>query len=54
MTLYVAGDNFKGYCPVCGLPLNIDGACLKYHIKKAPKRKRYSGKSKSPNRWNNA
>jgi len=39
---------FNGFCPLCGLPLLADGKCRRYHkIKKAPKRPRYSGKSKS-------
>jgi hypothetical protein len=39
---------FVGFCPVCGLPLLVDGKCRKYHIKKLPKRGRFSGKSKTP------
>jgi len=39
------------FCNVCGLPLLVDGMCRKYkkHIKKAPKRGRFSGASKSEN-----
>lgn len=53
MTLIIAGDKeFKGFCPVCGLPLMPDGCCKKYHVKKLPKRERFSGKSKSKNAFN--
>jgi len=45
-------EEFVGFCPICGLPLLADGNCKKYHIKKLPKRGRYSGKSKSENRYN--
>ncbi len=41
-------EKFIGYCTVCGLPLLGDGKCKKYHIKKAPKRGRFSGKSQTP------
>jgi len=45
---------FKGHCPICGLPLLIDGKCQKYHKigSKTPKRGRFSGKSKSVNKYN--
>ncbi len=43
----------KGFCPICGLPIYDDKGCPKYHkIKKAPKRGRFSGPSKSVNKWN--
>jgi len=45
-------DEFYGFCKVCGLPLLADGHCKRYHIKKAPKRKRYSGKSNSEFKYN--
>lgn len=43
---------FNGFCPRCGLPLLDDGKCRKYHKIKNPKRGRFSGKSKSSNRFN--
>jgi hypothetical protein len=43
---------FVGWCQICGLPLLADGSCKKYHIKKALKRGRFSGKSNSPNKFN--
>ena len=43
------------FCPVCGLPLMLDGCCRKYHKVKGLKRdKELHGRSKSPNRFNNA
>ena len=46
---------FVGWCSICGLPLLADGACRRYHKLKGVKRnKELHGKSKSPNRWNNA
>jgi hypothetical protein len=45
-------EEIKGFCQICGLPLLADGSCKKYHIKKAPKRGRFSGKSNSPNKFN--
>ena len=43
------------FCPKCGLQLLADGGCRKYHKIKGVKRdKELHGKSKSPNRWNNA
>ncbi len=37
------------FCPVCGLIIyKGDKGCRKYHIKKAPKRGRFSGKSQTP------
>jgi len=41
-------EEFKGFCEIYGLPLLADGSCKKYHVKKLPKRGRYSGKSKTP------
>ncbi len=44
---------FSGHCPICGLALYDDNGCPKYHkIKKAPKRGRFSGESKSINKFN--
>jgi len=44
---------FKEFCPTCGLPIyEGDKGCRKYHFKKAPKRGRFSGRSKSPNKFN--
>lgn len=41
-------EEFSGFCNMCGLPLYDDKGCPKYHIKKAPRIKKYSGKSKTP------
>ena len=51
----IAGNKeFKDFCLVCGLPIyEGDKGCKRYHKIKNPKRKRYSGKSKSENRFNN-
>jgi hypothetical protein len=44
---------FVAFCPVCGLPLLPDGACKKYHkLTKKQAQKKYSGKSKSQNSFN--
>jgi hypothetical protein len=49
MTLTIAGEKeFVGFCPVCGLPLLLDGKCKKYHKIKTQRIKKYSGKSKTP------
>lgn len=45
-------EEFVGFCNVCGLPLLADGECKKYHKVKNPRRKRYSGKSNSVNKYN--
>ena len=45
-------DEFVGFCEVCGLPLLLDGKCKKYHTKKNPRRKRFSGKSNSEFKYN--
>ncbi len=43
---------FDKWCPLCGLPIyEGDKGCKKYHIKKLPKRGRFSGKSKSGNKF---
>ncbi len=39
------------FCPICGLPLLLDGKCKKYHAPKKEKGKELHGKSKSPNRY---
>jgi len=42
-------EEFVGFCPVCGLPLLVDGKCKKYHrVVKKERIGRYSGKSKTP------
>ena len=41
------------FCPTCGLPIyKGDNGCKKYHIKKSPKKGRFSGKSNSVNKYN--
>lgn len=46
---------FLKHCPICGRAIyEGDGGCPRYHkIKKAPKRGRFSGESKSVNKYNN-
>lgn len=45
-------DNFKGFCPDCGLPLGLDSKCKRNHKTHPPKGKRFSGKSESDNAFN--
>ena len=40
------------FCPICGLPLLLDGKCKKYHKVRAPRIKKYSGNSNSVNKYN--
>ena len=39
---------FKNFCPRCGLALFDDGGCPKYHKIKNEKRRKFSGRSKTP------
>ncbi len=44
---------FKEFCPKCGRAIyEGDKGCPVYHFKKAPKRGRFSGRSRSPNKFN--
>jgi hypothetical protein len=41
------------FCPICGLPIyKGDNGCRRYHPFKNKKRGRFSGKSNSPNKYN--
>jgi len=44
---------FTKFCPLCGLALYDDNACPKYHKVKKVAQKKYSGRSKSVNKFNN-
>lgn len=53
--IFGRGKLFDKHCPVCGLAIyEGDNGCRKYHKSavKKEKQKRYSGKSKSVNKWN--
>jgi hypothetical protein len=50
--LKIATKQDFGSCTLCGQQLLADGCCPRYHIKKSPKRGRFSGKSKSVNKYN--
>jgi hypothetical protein len=50
----VFGQNkkFEGFCNICGLPLE-EGVCRKTHKIRVGRQKKYSGRSKSVNKFNN-
>ena len=53
MNLVIAEKRPVEFCKVCG-SLLFFGVCKRLHSPKEPKRGRFSGKSKSVNRFNNA
>lgn len=39
-------------CPICGIPLQLNGKCKRIHKPKTGKVGRFSGRSKSVNKYN--